>query len=67
MAANQNEEVVKGADGDTWVFWTDLDGDHWWRRKAPNGNIVGGSTEGYRNKAECLDNARRHGFAPAPK
>lgn len=51
MAANQNEEVVKGADGDTWEFWTDLDGDHWWRRKAPNGNIVGGSTEGYRNKA----------------
>jgi outer membrane protein OmpA-like peptidoglycan-associated protein/uncharacterized protein YegP (UPF0339 family) len=33
-----------------------------WRRTAPNGNIVGASTEGYVNKADCEGNARRNGW-----
>ena len=55
-------EQIKDESGDVWTFWTDANGDHWWRRKAPNGEIVGGSTEGYRNRAECFANAERNGF-----
>lgn len=31
-----------------------------WRRIAPNGEIVGSSSEGYKNKTECLNNAHRN-------
>lgn len=30
-----------------------------WRRIAPNGEIVGASSEGYRRKVDALANARR--------
>jgi hypothetical protein len=30
-----------------------------WRRVAPNGEIVGASTEGYKRKVDCLANAKR--------
>lgn len=30
-----------------------------WTRSAPNGAIVGASTESYRNRKECLANAMR--------
>lgn len=33
-----------------------------WRRIAPNGRIVGASTEGYANISDCQDNARRNGW-----
>jgi uncharacterized protein YegP (UPF0339 family) len=47
---------------DEWEFYKDAE-EHWrWRRTAPNGNIVGASTEGYTNKADCLGNARRNGW-----
>ena len=47
---------------DKWEFYTDRSG-HWrWRRYAPNGVLVGASTEGYVNKADCIANARRHGY-----
>jgi uncharacterized protein YegP (UPF0339 family) len=47
---------------DRWEFYQDASGNWWWRRTAPNGRIVGGSTEGYRNKADCEANARRNGW-----
>ena len=50
------------ADEDKWEFYEDASGDWRWRRTAPNGNIVGASTEGYRNKSDCEDNARRNGW-----
>lgn len=31
-----------------------------WRRIAPNGKIVGASSEGYNNKGDCEANARRN-------
>lgn len=47
---------------DKWEFYKDA-GDKWrWRRTAPNGNIVGASTEGYANKTDCEGNARRNGW-----
>lgn len=34
-----------------------------WRRVAPNGEIVGGSTEPYARRIQCVANAKRH-FEP---
>ncbi|WP_169567401.1 DUF1508 domain-containing protein [Sneathiella limimaris] len=50
---------------DKWEFYKDNNArkPEWrWQRTAPNGRIVGASTEGYHNKSDCLDNAIRNGF-----
>jgi uncharacterized protein YegP (UPF0339 family) len=31
-----------------------------WRRTAPNGKIIGASTEDYKNKSDCKGNAERN-------
>lgn len=48
---------------DKWEFYQDKQGLWRWRRIAPNGQIVGASTEGYKNKADCEANARRNGWS----
>ena len=58
-------ENCKGKNGDTWEIYKARDG--WrWRRTAPNGNIVGASTEAYVNKSDCIANARRNGMDCTP-
>ncbi len=53
-----------GENGDTWEIYKS---DDWrWRRTAPNGNIVGASTEGYVNKSDCIANAKRNGMDCTP-
>jgi outer membrane protein OmpA-like peptidoglycan-associated protein len=47
---------------DKWEFYNDASTKWRWRRTAPNGNIVGASTEGYSNKIDCEANARRNGW-----
>jgi outer membrane protein OmpA-like peptidoglycan-associated protein len=47
---------------DTWEFYKDHENKWRWRRTAPNGNIVGATTEGYVNKVDCEGNARRNGW-----
>ena len=47
---------------DNWEIYTDAKGEHRWRRKATNGEIVGASTEGYVNEADCRSNAERNGM-----
>jgi outer membrane protein OmpA-like peptidoglycan-associated protein/uncharacterized protein YegP (UPF0339 family) len=47
---------------DKWEFYKDAENQWRWRRTAPNGNIVGASTAGYINKADCVGNARRNGW-----
>ncbi len=47
---------------DKWEFYKDKNSEWRWRRTAPNGRIVGASTEGYHNKADCFDNAIRNGY-----
>lgn len=47
---------------DKWEFYKDSQGQWRWRRVAPNGEIVGNS-EGYNNKSDCEDNARRSGWS----
>ena len=51
--------------GDTWEIYYSNDG--WrWRRTASNGRIVGASTQGYSNRQDCIDNARRNGMTCNP-
>lgn len=47
---------------DTQEFYTDSESKWRWRRKASNGRIVGASSQGYVNKSDCIDNARRNGY-----
>lgn len=54
-------------EGDKWEFYKDKRGEHRWRRKASNGNIVGSATEGYSSKALAEANAERHGYNGNPK
>lgn len=51
---------------DTWEIYLDSASEWRWRRKAPNGEIVGASTEGYVNKSDCIANAQRHGMDCVP-
>ncbi|MDD5358805.1 MAG: DUF1508 domain-containing protein [Sulfurovaceae bacterium] len=47
---------------DKWEFYKDAKGEWRWRRISPNGNIVGASSQGYVNKSDCVDNAKRNGY-----
>ena len=46
---------------DKWEIYKASDG--WrWRRTAPNGRIVGASTQGYSSRTDCVANAQRNGM-----
>ena len=47
---------------DKWEFYKDPSEEWRWRRTASNGRIVGASTQGYKNKQDCIDNAIRNGY-----
>lgn len=47
---------------DKWEFYQDSSKLWRWRRTASNGRIVGASTQGYVNKSDCIDNAKRNGY-----
>lgn len=47
---------------DKWEFYKDQANEWRWRRIANNGRIVGASSEGYINKTDCIENARRNGY-----
>jgi uncharacterized protein YegP (UPF0339 family) len=47
---------------DKWEIYKDAENQWRWRRTAPNGNIIGASTQAYKNKADCEGNARRNGW-----
>ena len=50
------------ASDDTWDFYQDPQKLWRWTRTASNGRIVGASTQGYVNRGDCEDNARRNGW-----
>lgn len=61
--ARKGNRNMNAGDNDKWDIYQDK-ADEWrWRRTAPNGNIVGASTEGYKNRSDCEDNARRNGWS----
>jgi outer membrane protein OmpA-like peptidoglycan-associated protein len=47
---------------DTWEFYKDIANKWRWRRIAPDGTIVGTSTEGCVDKADCEENAHHNGW-----
>ena len=49
---------------DKWEFYKDASGDWRWRCTAPNGNIVGAASEGYKSKKDAEANMKR---GPNPK
>jgi uncharacterized protein YegP (UPF0339 family) len=59
-------ETCTASNGDKWEIYKDNAGEWRWRRTASNGSIVGASTEGYKNKSDCIANARRNGMSCTP-
>lgn len=47
---------------DKWEFYQEAQNLWRWRRTTSNGRIVGASSQGYANKADCIENAKRHGY-----
>jgi len=47
---------------DKWEFYKDNSKEWRWRRTANNGRIVGASSQGYVNRLDCVDNAKRNGY-----
>ncbi|MDD7887108.1 DUF1508 domain-containing protein [Flavivirga sp. 57AJ16] len=47
---------------DKWEIYQDSKKEWRWKRTAPNGKTVGASTEGYKNKSDCIANAKRNGY-----
>jgi uncharacterized protein YegP (UPF0339 family) len=45
----------------TWETYQDARGKWRWSCTASNGEIVGASTQGYVNKADCIANAKTNG------
>ena len=59
-------EKCKDSSNNTWEIYTDTASEWRWRRTASNGNITGASTEGYKNKADCIANAKLPGMTCDP-
>ncbi|MEO0762505.1 MAG: DUF1508 domain-containing protein [Pseudomonadota bacterium] len=51
---------------DKWEFYKDKRGAMRWRRMAPNGKVIGASTQGFRDRLSAEENARLQGFRPLP-
>jgi uncharacterized protein YegP (UPF0339 family) len=55
--------MVKDLDGaDFWKFYKDCRREWRWEKTTSNGSVVGASSEGYKNKADCEADARRVGW-----
>jgi uncharacterized protein YegP (UPF0339 family) len=55
--------MSKIGDKDKWEFYKDKKGEWRWRRTAINGRVVGAATEGYINRLDCVENAKRNGYS----
>jgi len=47
---------------DKWEFYTDKKGEWRWRRTASNGKKVAAAAQGFKDRADCVANARRNGY-----
>jgi uncharacterized protein YegP (UPF0339 family) len=47
-----------------WEFYKDRRGEWRWRKRAGNNKIVGASSEGFKNRVDCIRNARMSGYEP---
>lgn len=48
---------------DKWDFYKDKRGEHRWRARATNGEIVRASSESYKSKKDSVANAERNGYS----
>jgi uncharacterized protein YegP (UPF0339 family) len=55
-------KVSEMEEKDVFKFYQDAEGEWRWHRIAPNGEIVGATTEGYKNLYEAEENAKRNGW-----
>ena len=53
---------MKVGGADKWDIYIDSKGEWRWSRTASNGKTVGASTEGYKNRSDCVANAKREGY-----
>ena len=60
-------EACTDRNGDKREIYKDAAGYWRWRRTSSNGRIVGASSEGYVNKADCIANAQRNGMTCTPR
>ena len=63
--ARRNQGPEDTAMKDRWEFYKDAKNEWRWRRTAGNNRIVGASSEGYKNRLDCVANASRNGFEEA--
>ena len=54
--------LINSGIGDKWNIYKDAKGEWRWSRIASNGKTVGASTEGYKNREDCVANAKRKGY-----
>lgn len=54
---------MKTANRDTWEFETDRYGEWRWVRVRADGSIAGAAACGHRERAACVADARRNGYA----
>ncbi len=60
-------ESCIGSNGNKWEICKDSAGEWRWRRTAKSEGIVNSSFEGYKNKADCISNAKRNGMNCTPR
>jgi uncharacterized protein YegP (UPF0339 family) len=60
ITANRKELTMSAEENDKCEIYKDVREEWRWIRTAPNGEVIGASTEGYKNKADCIANAERN-------
>ena len=50
------------AGDDKWDFYRDARGEWKWRRRVATGEILGTSDLSFKNKEDCMDDAKSHGY-----
>lgn len=56
------EFCISPTNGEKWEIYKDNIGEWRWLRVTRNNEIAGSSNEGYKEKADCIANAKRHGM-----
>lgn len=59
---NHNTMTTRDYPKDVFKFYKDQKNEWRWKRVADNNRTVGASTEGYKNYADCYENAERNGL-----
>ncbi|MEE9309716.1 MAG: helix-turn-helix domain-containing protein [Cocleimonas sp.] len=61
----RKDEVREPKPFDRFDFYKDSNNEWRWRRTAKNGQIIGASVEGFKNRSSCIENAKQNGWQSA--